>query len=178
MKKSRKLIAVVAIVGIMATAGTAFAATVSSPAEIVSRLTGISVEDLYVQRSAGTTYGTIAKDAGKLDEFQVLMLEQKKIILDQRVADKVMTQAQADEIYNDIKENQATCDGTGTDRIGQNSGMMGFGNGDRDGVGFGNGLRNGTGNGAGMGMNRGAGNGNGNGFGPGNGLCGGICLNQ
>ena len=172
MKKMNKLVAVLTLVGIMGTAGTAFAATASSPAEIVSGLTGISVEDLFVKRSAGTTYGTIAKDAGKLDEFKTLMLEQKKLILDQRVEDKVMTQAQADEIYSDIKENQATCDGSGADRIGQNSGMMGLGNGEA--AGFGNGQKNGTGNGAGMGMNRGTGNGNGNG----NGFGAGNCLNQ
>lgn len=141
MKKTRKLIAVVAIVGIMGTAGTAFAATASSPAQIVSGLTGKSVQDLYVQRSAGTTYGTIAKDAGKLEEFQAQMLAQKKIILDQRVADKVMTQAQADAIYNDIKDNQAICDGAGTARIGQKYGV-GFGNGQGSAAGLGSGAGN------------------------------------
>jgi len=167
MKTSRKLIVVAAIVGIMATAGTAFAATVMSPAEIVSGLTGQSVEELYALRSAGATYGTIAKDAGKLDEFQMQMLEQKKIILDQRVADKRITQEQADQIYTDIKDNQAICDGTGTAKIGQKAGI-GFGNGAANG----NGERRGMGQGLGMGMNRGAGTGNGNGFGTG------TCINQ
>lgn len=152
MRKTRKLIAMIAVVGIMGTAGTAFAATANSPAEIVSGLTGKSVEALDTQRTAGTTYGTIAKDAGKLDEFQAQMLEQKKLILDQRVANKVLTQAQADEIYNDIKDNQAICDGTG------------LGNG----AGRGNGMGQGMGFGSGMG--RGAGNGGGSGLGAGNGL--------
>ncbi len=156
MKTTKKLIAVVAIVGIMGTAGTAFAATASTPAQIVSGLTGKSVEDLYVQRSAGTTYGTIAKDAGKLDEFQAQMLEQKKILLDQRVADKALTQAQADEIYNDIKDNQAICDGSGTAKIGQKSGI-GFGNGQGNAARLGNGA--GRGNGMGHGMGQGAGKG-------------------
>jgi hypothetical protein len=177
MKKSRKLIAVIAIVGIMGTAGTAFAATATTPAEIVSGLTGKSVEDLYVQRSAGTTYGTIAKDAGKLDEFQAQMLEQKKILLDQRVAEKSLTQAQADEIYNDIKDNQATCDGTGTDQIGQKFGV-GFGNGAGNGTGLGNGTGRGHGMGQGMGFGSGMGRGAGNGNGNANGCGAGNCLNQ
>ena len=165
MKKSKKVIAVIAVISIMATAGTAFAATKSTPAEIVSGLTGTSVEDLYAQRSTGVTYGTIAKDAGKLHEFQAQMLEQKKIILDQRVADKSITQAQADEIYNDIKDNQAICDGTGSTKIGQKAGI-GFGNTNGNQAGFGNGA--GRGNGMHQGMGRGAGNGNVNGNGTGN----------
>ncbi len=152
MKKMRKLIAVIAVVGVMATAGTAFAATVATPAEIVSGLTGKTVEALYTERSAGKTYGTIAKDAGKLDEFQAQMLEQKKIILDQRVADKVLTQAQADEIYNDIKDNQAICDGN---RAGNGAGRgNGMGNGMGRGAGMGRGVGNGSCNGTGFGINQ------------------------
>ena len=121
MKKMKKLIAVIAAVGVLGTAGAAYAATVKTP--------------------AGETYGAIAKDAGKLDEFKAQMLEQKKIVLDQRVKDGTLTQQQADEIYNTIKDNQATCNGTGNAQIGKKfgagrgQGMMGGG----AGMGFGGG---------------------------------------
>lgn len=123
--------------------GTAFAATAMTPAEIVSGLTGESVEELYKERSAGKTYGTIANEAGKLEEFKAQILEQKKAVLDQRVRDGRLTQEQADKIYNSIKNNQATCDGTGSAGIGKKYGA-GFGQGS------GMGLGQGTGNGAGM----------------------------
>lgn len=97
-------------------------------AGIVSGLTGQSIEQIMAQRATGITFGTIAQKAGKLDEFKVQTLEQKKIILDQRVKDGNLTQAQADQIYNSIEANQATCDGTGSARIGQRNGA-GFGQG-------------------------------------------------
>ncbi|MHB8072816.1 hypothetical protein [Desulfosporosinus fructosivorans] len=56
----------------------------------------------------------------------VLSLEQKKVRLDQRVTDGNLTQVQTDAIYNSIKTNHATCDGTGTARTGSSMGA-GFG---------------------------------------------------
>lgn len=163
MKDFRKLIAVIVAVGVLAAAGAAFAATVKTPAEIVSGLTGKTVEDLYADRSTGKTFGTIASEAGKLDEFKAQMLEQKKAFLDQRVADGSLTQEQADQIYTNIKNNQATCDGTGNAGIGQ-----------KNGVGFG------QGSGLGRGMNRGQGAGRGAGMrnGTGGGMGYGTCINR
>ena len=46
------------------------------------------------------------------------MLEQKKIILDEKVKNGTLTQEKADEIINDIKNNQETCDGTGNGKFG------------------------------------------------------------
>lgn len=143
MRNLKKVIAVVAVVGILGTAGAAFAATAKTPAEIVSGLTGKTVEDVSKNRAAGETYGSIAKDAGVLDEFKAQMLEQKKAILDERVKDGLLTQQQADEIYNNIKNNQATCDGTGTMGIGRKSGA---------GFGFGRGMGQGACGGTGMGF--------------------------
>ena len=90
------------------------------------------------QRETGITFGTIAQEAGKLDEFKVQTLEQKKIILDQRVKAGNLAQAQADQSYNSIKTNQATCDGTGNAQIGQRKGA-GFGQGQGQGMGDGQG---------------------------------------
>ena len=154
MKNFKKLIAVIAVVGVLAAAGAAFAATVKTPAEILSGITGRTAEDLYAARSSGETFGTIANEAGKLDEFKEKMLEQKKVILDQRVAAGSLTQEQADQIYTNIKNNQITCDGTGNAGIGQRYGA-GFG----QGSGFGRGMNRGQGAGRGAGMRNGTGGG-------------------
>ena len=144
MKNFKKLIAAATIVGVLGVTGTAYAESVSTPAGIAAGLTGKSVEEITALRAAGTTYGAIANEAGKLDEFKAQTLEQKKIILDQRVKDGRLTQAQADQIYASIKTNQVNCDATGCAGIGK-----------RNGVGFGQG----------MGMGKGAGQYNGGGFG-------------
>lgn len=142
MKNFKKLIAAVAVIGVLGTAGVAFAATAKTPAEIVAGLAGKTVESVTKERVAGKTYGTIAKDAGKLDEFKTQMLEQKKSVLDQRVKDGTLTQQQADETYNAIKNNQATCNGTGSTGMGRKAGA-GFGAGNC-----------GMGNGQGRGLNK------------------------
>jgi hypothetical protein len=146
MKNMKRLIAVIGAVAVLGTAGAAFAATAKTPAEIAAGLTGKTVEDLYKARTAGKTYGTIANEAGKLGEFKAQMLERKKALLDQKVKDATITQERANEIYNAMKSNQETCDGTGTARLGKSNGA-GFGAGA-------SGLGNGQGRGAGKGMNR------------------------
>lgn len=59
------------------TTGTVFAATeYSSPAEIVAQPTGRTVESIISEKvEAGKTLGSIAYEAGKLDEFRAEMLE-------------------------------------------------------------------------------------------------------
>lgn len=160
MKGLKKWAAALTVVAVLGAGGAAYAATAMTPAEIAANLTGKSVAELQQQRQAGQTYGAIANEAGKLDEFKTQMLEQKKAILDERVAEGKLTQEQADTIYKNIQENQANCDGTGNGaRMGQKMGA-GFGQGQ------GNGMR----------MGNGAGNGQGLGMGGGN--CGGACLNS
>jgi len=144
MKNIRKIVAVVAAVCVLLTAGIAYAADIKTPADIAAVLTGKSVTDINKERAAGKTYGTIAKEADKLDEFQVQMLEQRKAVLDQRVKDGEITQQQADEIYNTIKNNQATCNGTGKAKLGKQFGM-GLGNGQGAGCGAGKGIGRGMG---------------------------------
>lgn len=154
MKK--KLFAIVTTIGIIGSVGVVYAAAAQTPAEIVSGLTGKAVDVLYAERADGKTFGTIASDAGKLEEFKEQMLEQKKEILDQRVEENVLTQEEADEVYNMIQENQTICDGTGNAGIGRNTGA-GFGNGSGKGIGNGQGygMRNGGGSGfGGCGLNR------------------------
>lgn len=161
MKKFRKAIMTGAVVMMVGAASvTAFAASsYSTPAEAVAGLTGRTVEDVTAERyETGKTYGTIADDAGKLEEFQTEMLQIKKDILADRVEAGLMTQERADAILAAIEENQATCDGTGS-----------LGNGQRMGAGFGGKYGNGQGYGQGQGYGRGM-----NGYGQ----CGGFCQAQ
>ena len=146
MKNFKKLIAAATIVGVLGVTGAAYAVGVTTPAGIVAGLTGQTVAQVNAERAAGKTYGTIASEAGKLDEFKAENLEQRKAVLDQRVKDGNMTQAQADAAYNTMKANQATCDGTGSAR-------MGLGNSSAQGMGMG--MSAGRRNGGGRGMNAG-----------------------
>lgn len=143
MKIIKNVVASIAIVGVLSASGIAYASSIKTPAEIVSDLTGKSVESLYSQRVEGKTYGQIANDSGTFEEFKKEMLEQKKIILNERVQDGSLTQVEADEIYKNIQENQENCDGTGSAAIGQtfNSNFR-MGNGMGNGIGRGGRLNN------------------------------------
>ena len=141
MKNFKKLIAAATIVGVLGVTGVVYAAVgATTPAGIVAGLTGKSVEQVTAERAAGKTYGTIANEAGKLDEFKAETLELRKANLDQSVKAGKLTQAQADAAYNTMKANQAICDGTGSAR-------MGLGNGTGQGMGAGASRRNGGGRG-------------------------------
>lgn len=133
------------ILTIGATSLTAFAAAnYNTPAEAVAGLTGNAVEDIIADKNEnGKTYGEIANDAGQLEEFKDEMLAIKKQVLDEKVADGIMTQAEADAIILAIEENLANCDGTGSGKgqmMGSGfGGMMGQGRGQGQGRGLGNG---------------------------------------
>ncbi len=152
MTRLKKIIVLgTAVLAIGATTITAFAAAdYQSPAEIIAGLTGKSVDEIVeIRNTTEKTYGTIANDEGKLQDFQKEMLLNKKAILDQRVKDGILTQAEADEIYEAIENNQVNCDGSGSNGSGKRMGagfgkMMGNGNGQ----GFGRGQCNGFGNGS------------------------------
>jgi Protein of unknown function (DUF2680). len=159
MKRFKTYIAAVTVAGLLGVTGTAFAAvTGQTPAEITAKLTGKTIEQVTAERATGKTYGTIAKEVGKLDEFKAATLEQKKLILDQRVAEGKLNQEQADAIYNRLAANQAACDGTGSTALGK-----------RTGAGFGQGSGKGLGQGQGRGVGMGQGQHNGLGMGQGNG---------
>jgi len=81
MKNLKKIIAAVTVVGMLGASGAAYAATVKTPAEIASELTGKTVENLYKERASGKTYGTIAKDAGKLENSRHKCWNRRKLSL-------------------------------------------------------------------------------------------------
>ena len=155
MKTIRKFV-MVGIVVLLLVIGTvtAFAASqYETPAEAVAGLTGREVQSVIDERTeTDKSYGTIANEAGVLDEFKSEALEIKKEKLADRVTNGTMTQEQSDAILEGIETNQANCDGTGTGhrmngtgsgtgaKFGQGS-SQGHGQGGR---GMGNGLRNGS----------------------------------
>lgn len=152
--KSKKtlIITVVAVLVLALGSVTAFAASqYSTPAEVVAGLSGREVQSVIDERAqTDKTYGTIAKEAGVLDEFKAERLEMKKESISARVAAGKMTQEQANAIISKIEENQANCDGSGSgcSRSGLGAGI-GFGQGNREGnmqygAGAGKGLRYGS----------------------------------
>jgi hypothetical protein len=113
-------------------ATTAFAGTFKTPAEIFAELKGVTVEEAYASRASGSTYGQLADEAGVLDEFRADMLENRKAIIQERVANGELTQEQADAIIANMEANAAYCDGTGAGgrgMMGQGYGMFGNGRG-------------------------------------------------
>ena len=147
IKKLALILSVVLLVG--AVSATAMAATgYKTPADIVAGLTGRTVDSVTEEKTeSAKTYGTIANEAGVLDEFKSQMLEQKKAILEEKVAAGTITQERADAIIKAMEENQANCDGTGSGMGSGSGACTGMGSG----MGFGGG-RNGKGQGCGAGV--------------------------
>lgn len=128
---------------------TVMAADYQTPADVVAGLTGRTVEDVIQERfDTGKTYGTIAEEAGKLDDFKSESLNLKEDILNENVADGLLSQEEADDILDAIKARQAICDGTGYgDGLGCGYGRgAGFGRGQGfcGGRGAGRGFRDGS----------------------------------
>ena len=148
MKNLRNIIAAGALTLAMGvTSITVFAAAkYDSPQEALSGITGKTVEEITEERyEEGKTFGEIAAEAGKLDEFKEEMFEQKKEVIEERVTEGSLSRERADEILYNIENNQENCNGSGFG--GRGRGMMG-GRGMR----FGEGMRNAFG--GGFGRNR------------------------
>ncbi len=149
MKITKKLIVTgLAVIMVATLPVTAFAASqYGTPAEVVAGITGREIQAVIDEKiETGKTYGTIANEAGVLDEFQKEMTEIQKDRLAARVAKDTMTQEEADDILKVIEERRATCDGTGTgSNIGCTIGAgLGMGSGQGRGAGQGQGLRDGS----------------------------------
>lgn len=162
MKNFKKLTVVGAVVlALSLTSITAFAA-VESPAEIVAGLTGQSVGSVVAEKTeSGKSYGTLAADAGKLEEFHAQVLELKKTRLEERVETGAITEERAEAILTAMETHQAGCNGTGDGNM--YAGENGSGSGNAYGGSNGNGVCDGTGDGVcdGTGLGNGASNGNG-----------------
>ena len=125
-----------------ATALTAYAAVGNqTPAEVVSGITGKTIEDVLTERQEGKTYGAIAAESEKLNDFKQEMLSIHKDRLNALVDDGTLTREEADAQLAEIEERQESCDGTGSGNYsGQGRGYrMGNGNGNGNGNGYGRG---------------------------------------
>jgi hypothetical protein len=173
MKKIRNIVAASALTLAMGvTSITVFAAAkYDTPQEALAGMTGKTVEEITERKAQeNLTYGAIAAEEGKLDEFKVELLEQKREMMEERVTEGDLEKEDADAILERIQERQETCIGEGNPGEGMMEGSgVKFGNGPEDGQGNGNGLQSGEGNGLqsgeGNGLQSGEGNGNGNGSG-------------
>ncbi len=144
-------IVVLALVAASASATVFAASAYTTRAEAVAGITGRTIDSVIAERKeSGKTYGSMAADAGKLDEFKTEMLEMKKDNLAAQVEAGTITQEKADAILKAIDENRAVCDGTGSSKIGQGSGAKFGSNGTGQGLG-------GANRGAGMGRSQGGG---------------------
>lgn len=151
MKHNKKLLAALTAAMVLAsTTVVALAAPWGTPAEAAAGVTGSTVEEVWQQRADGKTYGQIADEAGKLEEFQQAMTDIQQERLDDLVGLGRITEEQADAWMEAYGERQAVCDGTGL-----YDGSCGLGAGCGYGAGYG--VHDGMGYGAGYGMGRGAG---------------------
>ena len=124
--------------------------------DVVAKLTGTTAADVQTKRAAGKTFAQIAAEKNVSSSAVVAeALKVRKTLLDKKVADGTITQAQADTALGNMKTRL-------TDRVNT-------ANADCDGTGAGAG--GGGGKGGGMGRGRGAG-GMGGGRGAG---CGANC---
>jgi hypothetical protein len=117
--------------------------------DVVAKLSGLKVEDVQAQRQAGTSLADIAKTKGvSADEIVAEALSVRKEMLDAKVKDGTITQAQADTALDTMETRL-------TDRVNSTTPGGGMGRG-----------RGGAGGGGGMGRGQGGGQGGG---------CGGTC---
>lgn len=147
MKKIKYLVFVIALMLVLPiNPVNVMAAANETPASIVARLTGRTIKDVINEKmETGKTYGTIAKENGKLDEFKEECLKIKEKVLKDNVEKGLLSQAEADSILAAIKANQAICDGDGTGYCGN----QGYGNGYGKGKGWNTGNNAGKGRGYG-----------------------------
>ena len=154
MKKFHKWIVVgMIILALGAISVVALAASpYDTPAEIIAGITGRTEEDVRAERAeTGKTYGAIAYEAGKQEEFKAAMNEMREDALAEKVREGQLTQEEADAILARIQERQAECDGTGSGQQNrENLGLFGQGKGDGTCDGQCKGQGRGMGNGMGM----------------------------
>lgn len=115
MKKMKKVLigcgaaAMLAVMPVTAYAKPAY----DFPAEAAAGVTGKTLDEVTAMHHSGRSYGAIAQEAGKLEEFQQAALDSCKEALGLRVTEGTLTQEQADAILAEMVQRQAQCDGSG-----------------------------------------------------------------
>lgn len=116
MKRVKKMLVtgiMLLVVGVFCASAFAESAY-KSPVEALAGITERTVESILAERKeTGKTFGAIAKEAGKLDEYTAECLEIRKDYLLAQVSAGKLTQEEADAILSKIEAKQIVCDGTG-----------------------------------------------------------------
>lgn len=141
---------------ILSLGGIAFASSFDSPGEILANLTGKTVEKVYEEKG-DKTFGQLADEEGVLKDFREQMLESKKAIIAQRVEEGVLTQEEADEILEQMDQQDCTLNPEESKKLGQKYNVrFQFGkNSEFQGQGLGKGQGRGQGLGKGQGQGQG-----------------------
>lgn len=101
MKNLKRYVAITASLAVITTAGVAFGAGAGTPVEILSEITGTTVEELREERlDAGNPYGVIAEGYGVRDDFRAKMKALKELRVAAMVDSGKITQEQADLFLN------------------------------------------------------------------------------
>lgn len=131
------------------------AVPVTNAAQVVAELTGRDVNSIIDERvTDGKAYGTIADEAGVLEQFKNRVLELRQEAIAARVAAGTMTQEQANNRLELLQQRRDLCDGTAAGYMAAERGTnLGLGLGAASGTGMANGAvtGNGTGTGGGFG---------------------------
>ena len=135
------LVLTVTVVILLSLGAVVFADSFESPADIFSRLKGITKDEAY-ELKGNKTFGDLAKENGVYDDFHKAYLESKKSVIEEKIRNGELTREQADEVLKALEE----CDGTSQKLLGQKYNLrfgqgqgLGQGNGKRQGQGFGQG---------------------------------------
>ncbi|ADQ03797.1 hypothetical protein Calow_0191 [Caldicellulosiruptor owensensis OL] len=110
-------------------------------ASVVSKLTGLTVDDVLKLKSQGQTFYQIALSKGvTVEKFKDAVYQQKAALVDQKVKDGIITKEQADAIKTQMKARIDSCNGQGyANRPQTGCGIFGGGNGQKQGSGQGRG---------------------------------------
>lgn len=82
--------------------------------DFVGKLAGKTAEEIADLRQQGFHMGQLALNADKFDEFKAYMTERREAVLEQKVADGLLTQEQADALKAQMEARSAECTGDGT----------------------------------------------------------------
>jgi len=112
-------------------------------ASVVSKLTGLTVDEVVYLRSQGQTFYQIALSKGvTVEKFKDAVYQQKAALVDQKVKNGIITKEQADAIKAQMKARIDSCNGQGyANRPQTGYGLFGGGNGQKQGIGQGRGMR-------------------------------------
>ncbi len=101
MKNLKRYVAITASLAVITTGGVAFGAGAGTPVEILSEITGSTVEELREERlDAGNPYGVIAEGYGVRDDFRAKMNTLKELRVAAMVESGKITQEQAELFLN------------------------------------------------------------------------------